>query len=72
MNNGDNMSKTWRQRCLSNPDTMFVRAANSAKRRSSQKEIPFEISAKFLKDLYIEQNGLCYYSGMPISMVKKM
>ena len=71
MNNGDNMSKTWRQRCLSNPDTMFVRAANSAKRRSSQKEIPFEISAKFLKDLYIEQNGLCYYSGMPISMVKR-
>jgi hypothetical protein len=50
---------------------MFVRAYNSAKRRADTRKISFDISSKYLKELYVEQDGLCYYSNMPISMVKR-
>lgn len=50
---------------------MFTRANSLARKRSSQKNLPFDISASFLKELYKSQEGLCYYSNIPISMVKK-
>ena len=63
--------KTWRQRCLSNPDLMFTKAYLSARRRATTRGVPFDISPSALKDKYVDQNGLCHYSKMPIVMIKR-
>lgn len=38
------------------------------KRRSKNKNIPFDLTPEFLKDLYLKQNGLCFYTGIPMKL----
>jgi len=63
--------KSWRQRCLDNPDIMFKRAFNSAKNRAINRDITFDISVPYLMELYSNQDGKCFYSGLNMNIVKK-
>jgi|TARA_R110001583_G_scaffold16234_29_gene66412 hypothetical protein len=63
--------KSWRQRCLDNPDIMFKRALNSAKNRSLGRDTPFDIDVPYLMDLYSGQDGMCFYSGIDMNIVKR-
>ncbi len=65
------MSKSWNARCNDNPNLMFNKALNNAKKRSTKKGLKFEIDLDYIKKLYKEQSGKCYYSGLPINIVKK-
>jgi hypothetical protein len=64
------MVKNWRQRCLDNPSMMFSQAYRRAKSRADNKDIPFDITVDNMVDLFNEQNGKCFYSGMDINIVK--
>ena len=63
--------KSWRQRCLDNPDMMFKRALNSAKNRATNRVMPFNITVEYLVNLFSEQGGRCFYSGLKMNVVKK-
>ena len=63
--------KSWRQRCLDNPDIMFKRAFNSAKNRALDRGMSFDIDVDYLLNLYSKQDGKCFYSGMKMNVVKK-
>ena len=60
----------WRQKCLSYPNIMFGRAVANARTRANKKGIPFSITRKDVMDMFEEQKGLCYYSGLPMNVVK--
>ena len=54
----------WR---MSNP--MHVRLL-AAKTRSIKKNIQFDLSLEFLIELWKKQNGLCYYTGLPMDLIQ--
>lgn len=41
---------------------------NDIKRRSFEKNIPFDLTVDFMKELYDNQKGLCYYSQIPMKL----
>lgn len=50
---------------------MFRKALSAAKRRSTKKGVPFDITMTDIADHYTAQLGLCYYSGMEMNIVKR-
>jgi hypothetical protein len=47
--------------------SLFLR---SVKRRAKRKNIPYDLTADFILNMYIRQNGKCAISGMDISLPK--
>lgn len=45
---------------------LLSRRTSDIKRRCQEKGIEFNLSENYLYDLYISQNGLCAYSGIPL------
>ena len=41
-----------------------------ARDRSLKRNIPFDIDREYVKSLFEDQNGSCYYSGIPLNIVK--
>lgn len=44
-------------------DRACKRIFSYAKKRAHEKSLDFDIDASFLEDLYLQQNGLCKYTG---------
>ena len=65
------MSKSWRERCLDNPNTNFVNSLRWARLRAKKKGLLFELTLKEIKDLFDLQNGECHYSGIKMNVVKE-
>ncbi len=64
------MKKMWRDRCITYPNIMFGQAIRSARKRAKKKDIQFSLSREYVKNLFENQNGLCYYSGITMNIVK--
>lgn len=50
---------------------MFSKAINAARRRATKKDVDFDLLTKDVLDIYRDQNGLCYYSGIEMNVVKR-
>jgi hypothetical protein len=50
---------------------MFGRAVQNARYRSKRKNISFELTKEYVMDLFEEQDGKCYYSGIQLNVVKE-
>lgn len=48
------------------PKGVCVELCRSAKRRASKKKVPHAITAKQLHDLWVEQEGCCVLTGVPL------
>jgi len=46
----------------------FSEKASHIKTRAKLKNIEYNLDKDFLKELYIKQNGLCYYSNIPLKL----
>ncbi len=64
------MKKSWAARCEANPNLLFSKAIANAKKRSKEKGLVFEIDIDYIKKIYSEQSGKCYYSKLPLNIVK--
>ncbi len=65
------MSKVgWRQKCLNYPNIMFGRAVANARSRAKKRNIPFELTRDDVMSMFESQEGLCYYSGIKLNVVK--
>lgn len=64
------MNKSWRARCKSHPNLAFGKALSNAKNRSKKRSVPFDLDKEYIIDLYKVQSGKCYYSGMPLNIIK--
>ena len=64
------MKKSWTARCEANPNLLFSKAIANAKKRSKEKGLVFEIDINYIKELYSKQSGKCYYSKLPLNIVK--
>ena len=60
----------WRDRCLAHPNLMFGQAFRKARARASKRGIPFSITKDYIINLFKEQGGKCYYSGLDINIIK--
>ena len=49
---------------------MFSEALRKAKSRSEKRQVPFNIDKEYLINLFDDQNGKCYYSGIQLNIVK--
>ena len=63
-------SLDWRQKCLNYPSIMFGRAVRNARGRAEKKGISFDITKEYITNLFEEQDGKCYYSGIKLNIVK--
>jgi dUTP pyrophosphatase len=63
--NNPNYKKTG----LSNLTIFFNDKINKLKHTAAQRNIDFDLKSKELENLYNKQNGLCYYTGIPLSLV---
>lgn len=61
---------SWRARCLNYPNIMFGNAVKSARSRAKKKGLPFNLTREYVINMFNEQDGLCYYSGLTMSIVK--
>lgn len=64
------MTNSWRLRCKQYPNLMFGKALSNAKKRSLKRGVPYQIDKEYLMELYDSQSGKCYYSGLPLHVVK--
>ena len=64
------MKKSWTARCEANPNLLFSKAIANAKKRSKEKSLVFEIDINYIKELYSKQSGKCFYSKLPLNIVK--
>ena len=60
----------WRQKCLNYPNIMFGRAVANARSRAKKRNIPFELTRDDVMSMFESQEGLCYYSGIKLNVVK--
>ena len=65
------MPKSWRERCLSYPNLMFGRAVKNARDRALKRGLDFAIDREYVQNLFEQQSGLCYYSGIEMNIVKE-
>ena len=65
------MTRSWRQRCLDNPNMMFNQAYRRARDRAKNKGLSFNITEDYITNLFEEQGGKCYYSDIKLNIVKK-
>lgn len=63
-------SLNWRDRCLNHPNIMFGNAVKSARTRAKKKGLPFDLTREYVTSMFNNQDGLCYYSGLPMNIVK--
>ena len=49
---------------------MFGRALRSARVRAEKRGIEFNLDKQYIMDLYNEQDGKCYYSGVKMNIMK--
>lgn len=49
---------------------MFGKALSNARKRADKRGVSFEIDKEYLFELYESQSGKCYYSGLPLHVVK--
>jgi len=62
--------KDWRSRCEKNPDILFKRALSNAKKRALKRNSKFDIDLEYIKDIFENQSGKCYYSGIPLRIIR--
>lgn len=65
------MKKSWRELCLQNQSKMFARAHAHARRRALKKCLPFSMTHEYIKQVFDDQNGKCFYSGKQLNIVKE-
>ncbi len=65
------MTPRWRDRCITYPNIMFGQAIRNARMRAKKKGIGFDITRKYVKELFDLQGGLCYYSGIDMNIIKE-
>jgi hypothetical protein len=53
---------------LTNIDGKISYIYKKSRRRSIEKNYDFDLTVKYLKDLYAKQNGLCYLSGLRLEV----
>jgi hypothetical protein len=61
----------WRNKCMEYPNIMFGRALANSRNRAKKRGIDFDLSREYIKSLFDEQDGKCYYSGIPLNIVKE-
>jgi dUTP pyrophosphatase len=54
---------------LSPLEVFFNDKISKLKHTAQQRGVFFDLNSKYLIDLYNKQNGLCYYTGIPMSLV---
>ena len=59
-----------REECIKNPNIMFRRSLNKAKERASKRGLPISIDKQYIIELFNEQEGKCYYSGLQLNIIK--
>lgn len=52
-------------------DNIFHYRFTAASRRAKDRNIEFDITEEYLKTLYKNQNGCCYYTGIPFNIDTK-
>jgi dUTP pyrophosphatase len=50
-------------------ENCFIARINSIKHRSKKLDVPFNLSLEHLINLYNQQQGLCYYTGIPMQLI---
>lgn len=65
------MEDCWRNRCIQYPNIMFGKALSNARKRAKKRKVPFQIDREYLLELYNLQSGKCYYSNIPLHVVKE-
>ena len=60
----------WKEHLRKYPNIMFGRALRSARIRAKKRGIEFNLDKKYIMDLYNEQDGKCYYSGVKMNIMK--
>lgn len=48
-------------------DSFFAMKATNVRKSAETRNIPFDLTTKQLREQYDRQNGLCYYSGIPMA-----
>lgn len=61
----------WREKCILYPSIMFGRALSLSKKRAAKRGLDFNISKDYILDLFREQDGKCFYSGVSMNIVKE-
>lgn len=61
----------WRNKCIEYPNIMFGRALANSRKRALKKQIDFNLDREYIIELFKDQEGKCYYSGIPLNIVKK-
>ena len=56
---------------MAHPNIMFGQALRKARMRAKKRSIPFEITKEFILNIFNEQDGKCYYSGLNMNIVKE-
>ena len=49
-----------------NPDFFFKKKTHSLRKRAKKKNIPFNLTWEFLKDLWVNQEGKCSVTSIPL------
>ena len=49
---------------------MFGKALQNAKKRATKRGLPFDLDKEYLIDIFEDQNGVCFYSGIKMNVVK--
>lgn len=59
-----------RERGRTNPLSMIRIKIQSAKQRAKKKNIPYNLTAEYVYDLYKKQEGKCYYTNEPMFLAQ--
>ncbi len=60
----------WREKCIEYPGVMFGSSLRSARKRASKRQLPFTITREYIEDLFVKQDGRCFYSDIELNIVK--
>jgi hypothetical protein len=50
---------------------MFRKALQGARRRARKKNLPFCLDIPTIREIYLKQDGNCFYSGIKMNIVKQ-
>ena len=56
---------------MAHPKIMFGQALRKARMRARKRQVPFDITKEYILDVFSGQNGMCYYSGLKMNIVKE-
>ena len=60
----------WKEHLKKYPNIMFGSALRSARVRAEKRGIEFNLDKEYIMNLYKEQSGKCYYSGIELNIMK--